>query len=175
MMASLPLTITKCKGFGCLLGVNRKITALRDICDDPEKQEQDRVSTATAILEEAWRKYDEGQQDILGLTAEDHVGDELVIFLEMEDIYEAAIDRANKISKKDKDSRKRKGKTDDEDEGGKKSDTRPDNPTQDGGRQDKATKHKALVDNPLDPNTQEPPAKENRREKLSQAGLVRRP
>ena len=47
-MASLPLAIAKYKRFGCLLGVNRKITALKDTCDDPEKQEQDRVFTATA-------------------------------------------------------------------------------------------------------------------------------
>ena len=106
-MASLPLTIAKDKRFSCLLGVNRKITALRDICDNPEKQkqEQDRVSTATVRLEEAWRKYEEGQQDVLGLVAEDQIGNELVIFLEMEKIYEAAIDKATKIIKESKEAR----------------------------------------------------------------------
>ena len=102
----MPLTIANNKLFGYLLGVNRKITALRDICDDPEQQERDRVSTATARLKETWRKYEEGQQDILGLVAEDQVGNELVIFFKMEEIYEAAIDKANKISKKGKVSKK---------------------------------------------------------------------
>ena len=99
-MASLQLTIAKNERFGCLLGVNRKITALKDICNDPEKQEQDRVSTATARLEEAWKKYDESQQDVLGLVSEDQVGNELVIFVKLEEIYEAAVDETNKIRKK---------------------------------------------------------------------------
>ena len=110
-MASQALAITKNKRFSCLLGVNKKITALRDICNYPEKLEQDRVSMATARLEEAWRKYEEGQQNVLGLTAEDQVRDELVIFFEIEEIYETAIDKANKISKKGKNSRKGKGTT----------------------------------------------------------------
>ena len=88
MMASQPLTISKTKRLGYLLGVSKKIMALRDTCDDVEKQKQerDRVPTATAILEEAWRKYEEGQQDVLGLLAEDLVGDELGIFVKMEKI-----------------------------------------------------------------------------------------
>ena len=95
-MASLPLAIAK-KRFGCLLGVNRKITALRDICDDPEKQEQDRGSTATARLEEAWNKYEDRQRDILGLTAETEVEDEQATFNEMEEIYKAVIDGPKKV------------------------------------------------------------------------------
>ena len=90
----------------------------------------------------------------------------------MEDIYEAAINKANKIGKKGEDTRKEKERTDDRDEGGKKSGTRPINPTQDGGRQDKATKRKAMMDNLLNPSAQEPPAKETRRS--ARQGLVRR-
>ena len=88
MMASQPLTISKTKRLGYPLGVSKKIMALRDTCDDVEKQKQerDRVPTATARLEEAWRKYEEGQQDVLGLLAEDLVGDELGIFVKMEKI-----------------------------------------------------------------------------------------
>ena len=78
----------------------------------------------------------------------------------MEEIYEAAVDKANKISKEGKDSKKVKEKANDEDEGGKKSGTRLDNPTQDGDRQGKAAKRKARVDNLLDPNPPEPMAKE---------------
>ena len=109
-MASLPLTIAKTKRLGYLLGVSKKITALREVCDDMEKQKQerDRVPTATAGLEEAWQKYEESQQDVLGLVTKDQVGDEVGIYVEMEEIYEAAVDKANKISKKGKDSRKAK-------------------------------------------------------------------
>ena len=69
MMAPLLLTEAKNKLFGYLLGVNKKIPALKDTWDNPEKQEQDRVSTVTARLEEAWKKYEESQQDVLGLVA----------------------------------------------------------------------------------------------------------
>ena len=85
-MAPLPLTIAKNKRIGYLLGVRRKIASLKEICDDPEKQEQDRLFTATAGLAEAWRKYESSQQDILGLIAEDEdeVVDEQVTFIEIE-------------------------------------------------------------------------------------------
>ena len=126
-MASPPLAIAKNKHFGCLLEVNRTITTLTDICNDPEEQEPDRVATATTRLEEAWRKYEEGQQDVLDLTAEDQVEDKLYIFSEMEEICENAIDRANKSSKKRKTSGRRKGKMDGED-GGTRPDAQPGNP-----------------------------------------------
>ena len=54
---------------------------------------------ATERLAEAWQKYESSQQDSLGLVAEDEVVDEQVTFTEMEEIYEAAIDEANKIIK----------------------------------------------------------------------------
>ena len=116
------------------------------------------------------RKYEEGQQGVLGLTTEGQVGDELAIFFEMEEIYETAIDKANKISKKGKTSGKRKGKMDGEDKGGTRSDAQPGNPTQDGGRQYKATQPKSMVNKPLEPNAQEPPAKKARQEQLNPAG-----
>ena len=56
-MASLLLTGAKNKRYGYLLGVNKKIAALKDTCDDTERQEQDRVSTAISTLEKAWKKY----------------------------------------------------------------------------------------------------------------------
>ena len=101
------------------------------------------MATATARLEEAWMKYEEGQQDVLGLAAEDQVEDELAIFFKIEEICETNIDKASKISRKGKGTRKEKKKTDNKDEGGEKFGTRPDDLT---------------------------PDKETRREQFSQAG-----
>ena len=64
-MAPLLLTVAKNKWIGYLLGVKKKIMSLKEICDDPEKQEQVRLSTATARLAEAWQKYKISQQDVL--------------------------------------------------------------------------------------------------------------
>ena len=96
-MAPLPLTVAKNRQIGFLLGVKKRIATLKKICDDPEKQELDRLSTAIARRAKAWRKYKSSQQDILGLIAEDKVVDEQVTFTRWEETYEAAFDEANKI------------------------------------------------------------------------------
>ena len=68
---------------------------------------------ATTRLAETWQKYEDSHYDILGLVTKDEVEDELAIFFELEEFYEAAIDKANKISKRREDSRKEKVKTND--------------------------------------------------------------
>ena len=154
-MTSPSLAVAKSKRFGCLLEVNRTITVLRDICNDPEEQEPDRVATATARLKEAGLKYEEAQQDVLGLAAEDQVDDELTIFFETEKIRDNAIDKARKISRKGKDTGKEKEKTDDE--SGEKFDTRPNKPTP----QSKEIKEMGEADTPAEaaaPAEMQPPS-----------------
>ena len=46
---------------GFLTRVRRKIVSLKEICDDPEKQEQDRLSSATTRLAGAWQEYANSQ------------------------------------------------------------------------------------------------------------------
>ena len=96
-MAPLALTVAKNRQIVYLLGVRKKIASLKEICGDPEKQ--GRLSTTTARLAEAWRKYDSTQQDVVSLVAEDNVVYEQVIFNKMEENYEAAMDEANEIIK----------------------------------------------------------------------------
>ena len=67
------LTVAKSKRTGFLLQVRRKVTTLKAICNDPEKQEQDRLSSATARLTELWQEYENSQQDVLGFVTEDEV------------------------------------------------------------------------------------------------------
>ena len=74
-MAPLLLTVAKSKRTGFLTGVRRKIVNLKAICDDPEALELDKLSTASERLAEAWQKYESRQQNVLGLIAEDKVGD----------------------------------------------------------------------------------------------------
>ena len=88
-MAPLPLTVAKNKRTGFLPRVRRKIVNLKAICDDPEVLELDKLSTALERLVEAWRKYENSQQDVLGLVAEDKFVNEQFTFTEMEEIYEA--------------------------------------------------------------------------------------
>ena len=102
-MASLLLTIAKSKQTDFLKTIREVVATLKAICNDPEKQEQDRLSTATSKLAEKWQKYEDSQYNVLGLVTKDEVEVELAIFFELEEIYEAAIDKANKISKKRKD------------------------------------------------------------------------
>ena len=90
-----PLTVAKNRRTGYLLGVKKRIASLKLVCNDPERQEQGRLSTATARQAEAWQKYECSQQDVLGLVAEDEVVDEQVTFSGMGEAYEAAIDEAN--------------------------------------------------------------------------------
>ena len=52
-MASLLLTGARNKQYGYLSGVVKKIAALKETCDDPERQEQDKFSAAIATLEKA--------------------------------------------------------------------------------------------------------------------------
>ena len=113
MIAPLPLTVAKSKQTDFLKTVREEVVTLKAICKDPEKQEQDRLSTATARLAETWQKYEARCQGVLGLVTKDQVEDELAIFFELEEFYEAAIDKANKISKRREDSRKEKVKTND--------------------------------------------------------------
>ena len=83
-----------------LISGRRRIATLRTVCEDQEKQKQDELSTASTRVEEAWKKYENRQRDILGLTADTEDEDEQAIFNEMKEIYEAAIDGAKKILKK---------------------------------------------------------------------------
>ena len=64
------------------------------ICDDPEVLELDTLSTASDRLEEAWRKYESSQLDVLSLLAEYVVGDEQITFTEMKEFYEAVKEEA---------------------------------------------------------------------------------
>ena len=50
-------------------------------------------------LEEAWRKYENNKQEVLGLILEEKVEDEPATFNEMEEKYEAAINEAKKFIK----------------------------------------------------------------------------
>ena len=88
-MAPLPLTVAKNMHTHFLLRVRRKIATLKAFGKDPEILELDRLSTATGRLEEAWRRYENSQQDVLNLVAEDKVEGEQVTFIEMKEIYEA--------------------------------------------------------------------------------------
>ena len=100
-------------------------------------------------------KYEEVQQDVLGLAAEDQVDDELTIFFETEKIRDNAIDKARKISRKGKDTGKEKEKTDDE--SGEKFDTRPNKPTP----QSKEIKEMGEADTPAEaaaPAEMQPPS-----------------
>ena len=63
-MAPLPLTVAKNKRSGFL---KKKITTLKAICEDPDIQELDRLSTATERLVEALKKYKSSHQEVLGL------------------------------------------------------------------------------------------------------------
>ena len=84
-MAPLTLTAAKNKQTDFLFRVRRKITTLKVICNDPEKQEQGSLARATARLAETWQEYDSSQQDVLGLVTENKVEAEQVTFIEMED------------------------------------------------------------------------------------------
>ena len=84
-MAPLKLTATKNKQTDFLLRVRRKVTTLKVICNDPEKQEQGRLARATTRLAETWQEYDNSQQDVLGLITEKEVEAKQVTFIEMED------------------------------------------------------------------------------------------
>ena len=117
---------------------------LKAICNNPEKKGQDRLPRATARLAETWQEYENSQQDVLSLITEN----------------ETVVGVANEIIK---------GKLRTM-EGRKRSGARLGKPTHDGDRQGNTTKHKAMVDNLLYTNAQEPPAKEIRLEQLSQAG-----
>ena len=66
-MAPLPLNVAKNKRTGFLKGVRRKIANLKAICDDPEVLELDKLSTASERLVEAWKKYKNSPQEVLGL------------------------------------------------------------------------------------------------------------
>ena len=91
-MTSLPLTFAKSKETDFLKAVREVVATLKAICNEPEKQEQDRLSTATTRLAETWKKYEDSKQVVLGLVTKDEVEDEQVTFFEMEEIYETAID-----------------------------------------------------------------------------------
>ena len=69
-MDPLPSTAAKSKRLGYLLRVKAKITALKEICNDPGGQEEDKIPTATTRLEEAWQKYQGCHQEALGLILE---------------------------------------------------------------------------------------------------------
>ena len=53
MMAPQPLTVAKNRRTGYLLAVKRNIASLKKVCNDPERQEQEGLSTMTARLAEA--------------------------------------------------------------------------------------------------------------------------
>ena len=91
-MATLTLSAAKNRRTGFLLRVRRKVTTLKAICNDPEKQGQCRLLRATARLAETWQEYKNSKQDVLGFVNKDEVENEQVTFLEMEDSYECAID-----------------------------------------------------------------------------------
>ena len=98
-MAPLPLNVAKNKQTGFLTGLRRKLANVKAICNGPEDLELDKLSTASDRLEEAWRKYENSQQGVLGLVLEDEVEDEQATFNKMKEIYEAAIDEAKRIIK----------------------------------------------------------------------------
>ena len=64
-MATLTLSAAKNRRTGFLLRVRRKVTTLKVICNDPEKQVQDRLSSATARLAETWQEYENSQKPFL--------------------------------------------------------------------------------------------------------------
>ena len=94
-MAPLPLNVAKNKR----TGLRRKLANVRAICNDPEDLELNKLSTASIELAETWQKYEDSQQDVLGRVTEDEVEDEQVTFIEMEEIYESAINEVNRIIK----------------------------------------------------------------------------
>ena len=98
-MSPLSLTVAKNKRTGFRLRVRKKIATLRTICDDPEVLELDKLSTALDRLMEAWRMYENSNLEVLGIVLEDEVEDEQATFSEMEENYNAAINKAKKIIK----------------------------------------------------------------------------
>ena len=83
-MALLPLNVAKNKRTGFLTGVRRKIANLKANCEDTEVLKLDKLSTALERLEEAWKKYENSHQEVLGLVLEDKVEDEQANLSEME-------------------------------------------------------------------------------------------
>ena len=97
MMAPQPLIAAKSRRMGYLLSTKRRIAAIKEVCDEPERQEPDELFIMTIRLADAWQKFESSQQDILNLIIEDKVADEQVTFIEMERTYETASDKANAI------------------------------------------------------------------------------
>ena len=96
-MAPLMLTSANNKRTGFLTGLRRKVVNVKAICDVLEVLELDKLSAASERLTEAWQKYENSQMDVFSLVTEEELVDVQVTFIEMEEIYEAAIDEANKI------------------------------------------------------------------------------
>ena len=69
--------------------------AHKEICNDLEGEMKNKMPMAVTALEEAWWKY----QEVLCLILEDEVMDEHKVFIEMEEAYEATIDKAHRIIK----------------------------------------------------------------------------
>ena len=86
------LSAAKNKRTDFVLRVRRKVKTLEVICNDPEKQEYGRLA-------ETWQEYENSQQVVLDLITENEVEAEPVTFIEMEDTYEATVDKANGIIK----------------------------------------------------------------------------
>ena len=82
-----------------MTGVKKKIGNLKAICEDPEVQELNRLSTDRERLVEAWKKYENSHQEVLSLVMEDEVEDEQATFTDAEESYEAAINEVNKLLK----------------------------------------------------------------------------
>ena len=76
-MNPLPLTIARNRRTGFPLGVRRRIATLKAVCDEPEVLKLVKLTTARRLVE-AWRKYANSHQVVLGLVLEDKVEDEKV-------------------------------------------------------------------------------------------------
>ena len=98
-MDPLLLNAAKNRRTGFLTGLRRRVVNVKTICNNPEALELDKLSTASDRLEEAWRKYENSQQEVLSLVLEDEVEEEQDNFTEMDKSYKDAINKAKTIIK----------------------------------------------------------------------------
>ena len=98
-MKPLLLNDAKNRGTGFLTGLRKRLTNIKDIFDDPENLELDKLATASDRLEEAWMKHENNNLEVLGLILENKVENEQAAFNNMQENYEPAIDEARRIIK----------------------------------------------------------------------------
>ena len=70
-MEPLSLSAAKNMRTGFLTGLRKRLANIKDIFDDPENLELEKLSKALDRLDEAWMKYENNNMEVLGLILED--------------------------------------------------------------------------------------------------------